>query len=488
MATIDTTIQPWQGHFYLDGWASGGRPLDVLDKATGERLAQVAQASPEDVDHAVSVATEAQRGWAATPGPSRRAVLIKFAALLEQQTDQLVGLLVREGGGVVAKAAFEVQMAGGEVLEAAAMCTLPIGEVLPASQPGVVSIARRVPRGVVGIISPWNFPLILGLRSIAPAIALGNAVVLKPDPQTPIVGGLLLAELLEEAGLPSGVFSVLPGDAEVGEAIVTHAGVKMVSFTGSTAVGRRIAQLAAPQLKKVALELGGNNALIVLEDANLEIASSNGAWGSFLHQGQICMTAGRHIVHRSVADEYIQRLTERADRLPYGDPASNPELAIGPLINAAAVTRVEDLVRRTVAQGARRTTSREADGPYFPPTVLADVTRDMPAFREEIFGPVAPVIIVDSDEEAAAVANDSEYGLVAAIQTGDADRGSALGDLLRAGMVHINDQTVNYESNSPFGGMGASGNGGRFGGAASLDEFTEWQWVTRRATASGYPF
>ncbi len=477
----------WTGKLYSGGWnEGGGESLAVLDKATGESLAEVSVATGDDVARAVSVAAEAQLKWRDTYAVEQRAVFISAAQLLDEHRAEIADWIVRETGGVRPKAEFELKMSMDELLEAAAMPTQPIGTVVPGNQPGVTSIARRVPRGVVGIISPWNFPLILGLRSVAPALALGNAVILKPDPQTPVVGGIIMARLLEEAGLPDGLFHVLPGGAPTGEAIVTHPAIRTISFTGSTAVGRHVNQLAAPLMKKVALELGGNNAYIVLEDADLEVASSAGAWGSFLHQGQICMTAGRHIVHERIADAYIEQLAERAARLPVGNPFES-EVALGPIINETQLQRVHQIVDGTVDAGARLVTGGTSDGPYFKPTVLADVTPGMLAFTEEIFGPVAPVTVVGSDEEAVSLANQTPWGLVAAVQ-GSPGRARRVAESLQTGLVHVNDQTVNYESYIPFGGMGDSGNGGRFGGHASFDEFTEWQWMTLRDTGAAYPF
>ena len=477
----------WSGKLYSDGWTSGAAgSMHVLDKSTRSSLGEVAIASAADVARAAASASAAQPAWAATYGVERREVFIRAARLIEDHRDELVSWIVRETGGVEAKAQFELKMSIDEMLEAAAMPTQPIGQLVPASHPGITSIARRVPRGIVGVIAPWNFPVILALRSVAPALALGNAVLLKPDPQTPIVGGFALAEIFERAGLPSGLLHVLPGDAETGEALVTHPDVKTISFTGSTEVGRRVNELAAPMLKKVALELGGNNAYLVLDDADLEAASSCGAWGSYLHQGQICMTAGRHIVHESVADEYIRRLSERAERLPVGNPAEG-EVALGPMINEAQLQRVQAIVDESVAQGARLVVGGTFDGPFYRPTVLAGVTPDMPAFTEEIFGPVAPVTVVSSDAEAVELANRTPHGLVAAVQ-GASDHALRVAQQLQTGLVHVNDQTVNYESYIPFGGTGDSGNGGRFGGGSTLDEFTEWQWMTVRAEAQVYPF
>jgi benzaldehyde dehydrogenase (NAD) len=261
----------------------------------------------------------------------------------------------------------------------------------------------------------------------------------------------------------------------------------MISFTGSTAVGRLVGEAAGRTLKRVSLELGGNNALIVLDDADLDVASSSGAWSAFLHQGQICMTAGRHIVVESVAGEYLDRLAKRAENLPVGNPYMD-HVALGPLINARQLANVDRIVRETVGAGAKLRAGGTHDRLYYRPTVLADVTPDMPAAREEIFGPVAPVIVVKDADEAVRVANDTEYGLVAAIQTGSVERGHEVADRLRTGIVHVNDQTLNNDAFAPFGGTGASGNGSRFGSQSSWDEFTQWQWITSRRQAHGFPF
>jgi len=280
---------------------------------------------------------------------------------------------------------------------------------------------------------------------------------------------------------------VLAGDAVPGAALAADPRVAMIAFTGSTAVGREVGVTAGRTLKRVSLELGGNNALLVLDDADLEIASSAGAWGAFLHQGQVCMTAGRHIVHESVADEYLERLAKRAQSLPVGDPFTG-QVALGPLINSRQRDNVHRIVEQTVEAGAEIRTGGTYEDLFYRPTVLAGVTSTMPAFREEIFGPVAPVVVVRDDDEAVAVANDTEYGLVAAVQTGSVDRGRQIAARLRTGIVHINDQTLNNDAYAPFGGTGASGNGSRFGSQSSWDEFTQWQWVTSREQAHGFPF
>ncbi len=478
----------WQGRIYSNGWTAGGAGVAAaVEPATGATLAEVGVADASDVAKAAVAALEAQRDWAGTPGPQRAALIRKAAAVLADNRAEFERWLIREGGAVPGKAAFEVDLVLGELWEAAALPTQPWGHLLPTSEVGRESIARRLPLGVVGVISPWNFPQLLSVRAVAPALALGNAVVLKPDMQTAVSGGVLVARLFEEAGLPEGLLHVLPGDAEPGAALASDPNIAMIAFTGSTAVGREVGATAGRNLKRVSLELGGNNALIVLDDADLEVASSAGAWGAFLHQGQVCMTAGRHIVLESVADEYIERLAARATNLPVGNPFTEP-VALGPLINERQALNVERIVGETVAAGAQLRAGGTRDGSFFAPTVLSGVTHQMAASREEIFGPVAPVIVARDEQEALAIANDTEYGLVAAIQTGSVERGAALAAGLRTGIVHINDQTLNNDAFAPFGGVGASGNGSRFGTQSSWDEFTSWQWVTSRAQARAFPF
>jgi benzaldehyde dehydrogenase (NAD) len=350
-----------------------------------------------------------------------------------------------------------------------------------------LNYARRVPHGGVGVISPFNFPLILSLRAVAPALAAGNAVVLKPDPQTAAAGGVVIARVLEEAGVPAGVFQMLPGGPEAGEALVTAPEVKMVQFTGSTAVGRRIGALCGQHLKKVSLELGGKSALIVLDDADLDRAASNVAWGAWLHQGQICMASGRVLVHEQVAAGLIERLVGKATHMPVGDPASG-QVALGPMINARQVARALAIVQDSVKAGAKLEAGGTAEGLFFKPTVLSGLKAGMRAFDEEVFGPVVNISTFSSDDEAVALANQTEYGLAAAVISPNVGRAMALGERLKTGMLHINDQTVNDECTNPFGGVGCSGNGGRVGGPADLDEYSQWQWVTVKAEAPQYPF
>lgn len=479
----------WSGRLHgAAGWqpARGGTAA-VTEKATGRALAEVAVANAEDVDQAARSAAAAQAVWAATPFDQRAAVMRRAESLLAERAERFAHWNVREAGSIPPKAAWEWQATREQLSMAAALPMLPVGQVFPSAMPGRRNEWRRVPLGVVGVIAPWNFPLLLAMRSVAPALALGNAVILKPDLQTPVVGGQLIAELFEDAGLPAGVLQVLPGGPATGDALVRHPQVAMISFTGSTAVGRSIGATCGGLLKKCVLELGGNNALIVLEDADLDAAASSGAWGAFLHQGQICMQAGRHLVHRSVATAYAQRLAERAARLVAGDPAAGP-VHLGPLINERQAQKVAQIVDDAVAAGARALAGGRREGLYYPATVLEGVTPDMAAFTEEIFGPVAPITVFDTEDELVALVHQSPYGLAAAIHTRHTPRGVALAQRLHTGMVHINDQTVNNEFHVPFGGMGASGNGGRFGGPANVDEFTQTQWVSVMEQGIQYPF
>ncbi len=363
---------------------------------------------------------------------------------------------MRETGASHSKMHHESNFAYGEILAAATLPWQPYGSLVPTAVQGRLSMIRRIPIGVVGAITPWNSPSVLGMRVVAPALALGNAVVLKPDPQTPVIGGAMFEAVFREAGLPDGLLQIVVGGADVGEALVTDPNVAMVSFTGSTAAGRRVGELAGARLKKVSLELGGNNAFIVLDDADLAAAVAAGAFSSFQFQGQVCFAAGRHIVHETIAGEYIDALTEKAKRLRMGDPFRE-DVQLGPIVNEKQVRRVDDIVRRSVDGGATLRVGGTYEGLFYQPTVLTDVTTDLPAWTDEIFGPVAPVTTFATDEEAVALANQSEYGLVGAVYSRSLSRGLAMANRIRAGMVHVNDGTLNDEATIPFGGTGTVG-------------------------------
>ncbi len=477
----------WQGRIFSGGWTEpGGGHAAVIEPATGTELGQIGLASPADIRAAAAAAAAAQPAWAATPYTQRAAILRKAGEIWLANAAEIEDWSVREGGKIPPAAQFETHVATEEIFEAATLPSRPYGDLLPSEQPHL-SFAERVPVGVVGVIAPFNFPQILAIRSVAPALALGNAVVLKPDPRTAVCGGVVLARVFEEAGLPPGLLHVLPGGADVGEALVTDPQVGVISFTGSTAAGRKVGALAGQHLKRVHLELGGNSALIVLDDADLDKAASAGAWGSFLHQGQICMTTGRHLVQDSVYDEYVSRLAEKASHLPVGDPASG-QVALGPIIDERQRDKVHELVTTSVAAGARLAAGGTYTGLFYSPTVLAEVAPAMPAYASEVFGPVAPVVRFATVDEAAKLAADSEYGLSLGILTRDVMRGLELARQIPTGIVHINDQTVDDAPNTPFGGVRASGTGARFGGSANLDAFTDTRWVTIRGDIAPYPF
>jgi len=477
----------WHGRIFASGWKpAGGGGLDVLEPATGSVLTRVGNANVDDVAKAAAEARRVQPGWAATPYEQRAAILRKAAALLEENQQEIVYWIMRETGGIDAKAGFEIHMVANILHRAAAMVTEPQGLVLP-SDGGLISLARRVPRGVVGIISPFNFPLILSSRAVAPALAVGNAVVLKPDPRTVLSGGFVLARIFEAAGLPQGVLHVLPGGADVGEALCADPNIAMISFTGSSPAGRKVGEIAGKHLKKVQLELGGKNVVIVCDDADLDGAASAIAFGAWFHQGQICMTTGTVLAHEKIAKALSDKLAAKAEHLPVGDPASG-RVALGPIISRNQVERIHGIVRDTVEAGAKLAAGGTSDGPFYRPTVLTGVKPDMRAFREEVFGPVASIVTFADDDEAVALANDSEYGLSAGVFSASVSRALAIGNRLHTGLLHINDQTVADEPHVPFGGAGASGNGTRIGGPANWEEFAQWQWVTIKAKPGQYPF
>jgi benzaldehyde dehydrogenase (NAD) len=478
----------WHSRIFTGSWQqSAGGDAAVVEPATGKELGRVGMAGREDLTVSAAQAAVAQREWAATPFPERAAVLRRAADLLQRHTDELRNWIVRETGGIPGKAYFELGHAVQNCYEAAALPSRSQGELLPSAVPRL-SMVRRVPAGVVGVIAPFNGPLALAMRSVAPALALGNAVVLKPDPRSAVSGGVVLAAAFEQAGLPAGVLHVLPGGADVGTALVEDPHVRVISFTGSTSAGRRVGELAGRHLKRAHLELGGNSALIVLDDADLEQAISAAAFGSFFYQGQICMTIGRHLVHESLYPRYVQGLAAKADGLPVGDPATE-QVALGPLIDVGQRERVHQLVTGSVAAGARLAAGGTYRDLFYRPTVLADAGPSTPAYRQEVFGPVATVTSFATQDDAVKLASDSEYGLSLGILTGDVARGLALAERIPTGIAHINDQTVNDEAHAPFGGVSASGTGSRFGGAAAnIEAFTETRWITVRGDIGPYPF
>ncbi|MCX4766908.1 aldehyde dehydrogenase family protein [Streptomyces sp. NBC_01275] len=476
--------QTWQNSQNVQNGRTS--PYTVTEPATGDPLGTVVLAGPEGVAPAAEAARAAQTEWARAPHFVRAAVLRRAGDLFSAHADELREWIVRESGSIPGKADFELHVAAQECYEAAALASRPAGQVLPSEAPRL-SYTRRVPVGVVGVIAPFNAPLILSIRSVAPALALGNAVVLKPDPRTAVCGGLALAAVFAEAGLPEGLLQVLPGGAETGAALVADPRIPVISFTGSTAAGRAVGEAAGRHLKRAHLELGGNSALIVLEDADLDAVISTAAWGSFFHQGQICMTTGRHLVHASLYEEYVERLAAKADALAVGDP-HRAQVHLGPLIDGGQLAKVHGLVEASTAAGAKLAAGGTHENLFYRPTVLAAVDDTTPAYAEEVFGPVAPVRSFTTVDEAAALAAHSTYGLSLGIVTRDPARGLDLAERIPTGIVHINDQTVNDEAVAPFGGVAASGTGARFGGEANLEAFTDVRWTTVRGDVASYPF
>ena len=487
MTLLDSST--WEGRIFSGEWVNGsGEDYSAVEPATGKTLGRVGSATPADAHQAVERAVQAQREWAALPHSERAAVLRRAARLLEQHHEEIESWVMRESGAIRPFAAFQTLGGGAEeCYEAAALASAPYGELL-RSQQQRLSFARRLPVGVVGVIAPFNAPVILAMRAVAPALALGNAVILKPDPRTAVCGGVTFARVFEEAGLPAGLLHVLPGSADVGAAMVEHPRIPVIAFTGSTRAGRAIATAAAERLKRVHLELGGNSALVVMDDVDLEKAVSVGAYGSFVHSGQICMASSRHLVHAAIADDYAALLAEHAEALPVGDPVGE-NVAMGPLIDSGQLDQVHRIVTDSADAGARIAAGGSYEGLFYRPTVLADVPLTARAYTEEIFGPVAPVVPFRDLDEAVRLAAGTEYGLSLGILTRDVMKGLALAERVPSGLIHINDQTVNDEAIIPFGGVGESGTGSRHGGVeANLEAFTEQQWVTVRGELPHYPF
>ncbi|WP_309708652.1 aldehyde dehydrogenase family protein [Pseudolysinimonas sp.] len=476
------------GKIYIDGeWVTGaGGEIPSIAPATGETLVSVGLAGPADVTRAAASAHVAQQAWAASPHPVRAAVLRRAAQLWEEHAEEIMGWNVKEVGAIPPIAGFALHVTASECYEASGLPSAPVGSILSSEEPRL-SLAQQVPVGVVGVISPFNVPLILGIRAVAPALALGNAVLLKPDPRTVVTGGVTMVRIFEEAGLPAGLLQLVPGGADVGEALVADPHVRVIAFTGSTRAGRMVGELAGKHLTRAHLELGGNSAFIVRHDADVDQAVNLATWGTFLHQGQICMTVGRHIVHESIFESYVEKLAAKADSMHVGDPAAG-QVHLGPLIDEVQRDRVHTLVQDAVAQGAQLRAGGTYEELFYRPTVLANTPRDAAVYCDEVFGPVASVVSYSTDDEAVALASEGDYGLSLGIITADALAGLELAQRIPTGIVHINDQTVNDEANTPFGGVGSSGTGARHGGAqANIDAFTETRWITMRRVPGTYP-
>ncbi|HVN97157.1 MAG TPA: aldehyde dehydrogenase family protein [Syntrophorhabdaceae bacterium] len=462
-----------------------GATFDDLNPYTGALYARVAKGNVEDTRRVMAAAYAARREWASTPPLVRSQVLYKAAQMLEADRQGFADVLIQEGGSAFGKAMFEISQTVDLLETAAADSKRILGETFH-NDPGKLSMTIRRPRGTVVAISPWNFPLILSMYKVAYSIATGNTVVLKPASETPVIG-LKIGELFEKAGLPAGVLNVITGPGSIlGDALIDDDRCSFVTITGETVTGRHVAQRAAAKLKEYTLELGGKNPLIILADADMEYAVKSAAFSAFLHQGEICMSVDRVIVEKPIAEEFSKRLADLASHLPVGDP-SLPTTFIGPVISDNQVQKIHAHVQDAVAKGAKLLTGGTHEGRLYKPTVLSAITREMQIYYEETFGPVTSVIPVNDEKQALEVANDTTYGLSAGVITKDLEKAIFLAEGLEAGMVHVNDGSIDADACTPFGGCKSSGQG-REGGQYSIEELTELKWVTIQKKGRMLPF
>ncbi|WMT18380.1 aldehyde dehydrogenase family protein [Parageobacillus toebii] len=471
---------------WIDGLSK--RTYDNLNPYDNSVITTIRLATKTQLAEAFDVAKQAQKEWAKTSQEEKKEVLRKAAEYLRSNRDAIIDMIARETGGSIIKANVEVDLSIGLVEEAINMVDeLTKVREVPSETEGKINRIYRLPLGVITSISPFNFPMNLSMRTIAPAIALGNSVVHKPDIQTCLTGGSIIARAFEYAGLPKGVLNVVLTDIdEIGDDMLTNPNSQLISFTGSTAVGKHIGAIAGGMLKRVALELGGNNPFIVLADANVDRAVDAAIFGKFIHQGQICMIINRIIVHKNHYDEFVEKFVERAKALPYGDPR-DPKMIIGPLINEKQIEKALAIIEEAKKEGAKVALEGKRIGNILTPTVFVDVDNNSKLAQTELFSPIATIIKAESDDEAIAMANDTEYGLSSAIFTEDLSEGEQLALQIESGMTHINDQTVNDSPTVPFGGTKASGIG-RFGNPWIVEEFTVTKWVSIQKEYRRYPF
>ncbi|OGP64515.1 MAG: aldehyde dehydrogenase [Deltaproteobacteria bacterium RBG_13_47_9] len=478
---------------YINGEWVGALDNEVyedLNPYTGKVFARVPSGKRTDAKRAIDAAVAAFPAWSQTLPAERQALFLNAADILEKKRDEIVTILAEETGCTFGFAMFQTLFTPGLLREAAAQVHQANGEIIPSDLPGAFHMAIRQPVGVVVGIAPWNAPLILSLRSICLPIAYGNTTILKPSTESAVAGGVVIAEVFHEAGFPKGVLNLVtngPGrSGEIGDEFIENPKVRRISLTGSSAVGRQLAEKAGRYLKQIALELGGQNPLIILCDADVDNAVNAAAFGGFLHQGQICMSTRRIIIEKPIAKEFTEKFVKKVLTFKVGDP-KEPDTIIGPLINKQQFNQVKNNVEAAVRDGAKILCGGKSEGLCYYPTVLADVKPGTPFSCEETFGPVVSVIEANDKEEAVAIANDTPYGLSASVFTGDFTKGLAIAERIESGIVHINDQTVHDEPQVPFGGVKDSG-WGRFGGRAALEEFTELRWISMQRTPRQYPF
>ncbi|MFG6081194.1 aldehyde dehydrogenase [Paracoccus litorisediminis] len=468
--------------------AAGGRRFERLNPISGELATTVAAASVEDARAAANSAARAFPAWSATGPGERRRLLNAAADRLQERAGEFVLAMAEETGATAGWAMFNVKLASDMLREAASLTTQIAGEVIPSNRPGSLAMAVRQPAGVVLSMAPWNAPVILGVRSLATPLACGNTVVMKTSEICPRTHRLIV-DALHDAGFPPGVVNAIsnaPEDAgEIVEALIAHPAVRRVNFTGSTRVGRIIAETAGRHLKPALLELGGKAPFIVLDDADLDQAVAAAAFGSYMNQGQICMSTERIVVDQTIADEFVGKLAAKVETLKAGDPRRS-DTPLGSVVDAAAAQRINSLIRDAVSKGARLVAGGRIDGTIVDATLIDHVRPAMRLYGEESFGPVVSVIRVGSIDEAVRIANDTEYGLSAAVFGRDINRAMSVARRIESGICHINGPTVHDEAQMPFGGVKASGYG-RFGGKAGIAEFTELRWITIQDGPIHYP-
>ncbi|MNF48193.1 Vanillin dehydrogenase [compost metagenome] len=470
--------------------ATGGKTIQRLDPVSAKLVSTAAACTLEDAKRLAASSERAFRKWSKTGPTERRRLLLAAADVLEAKMSEFCRIMAEEIGASQLWAQFNVGASANLLREAAALTTQIKGETIPTDKLGAFSLTLRQPVGTVLSIVPWNGPVILGARAIAYPLACGNTVIFKGSENSPRTHALL-ADAFIEAGLPAGVLNFLitaPEDASaVTEALVAHDTVRRVNFTGSTKVGRMIAETCASHLKRCLLELGGKAPFVVLEDADIDGAVNAAVFGSFLYQGQICMSTERFVVDQRVADEFVSKFSERIGKLELGDPTASPTCVVGPVIAQGSVKRINHLIEDALGKGAVIAAGGIADSALMQPTLVDRVTKDMEIYDEETFGPITTIVRVDGAEEALEVANDTAYGLSSAIFSANVSKALELASRLDAGCVHINGATVQNEAQAPYGGMKQSGYG-RFDGSAVIDEFTEIKWVTVEPSDQPYPF
>ncbi|WP_316521667.1 aldehyde dehydrogenase family protein [Kitasatospora brasiliensis] len=475
---------------YIDGeWRSGSGSWDIVDvdPYTGDKLAAITVATVAEVDLAYRAAERAQKGWAATNPYQRRQVFERVLRLVEEREPEIVEAIMAELGGTALKAGFELSLVRDVLRDCLHQSVAPEGRLLTSPAHGRENRLYRLPVGVVGVISPFNFPLFLALKAVAPALALGNGVVLKPHQETPVVGGGLIAKLFEDAGLPPGLLNVVITDiAEIGDSFIEHPVPKVISFTGSDKVGRHVASVAAGHFKRTVLELGGNSALIVLDDADVDHAVDAAVFSRFVHQGQVCMAANRVLVDRGIEAEFTEKFVAKVASLTVGDPR-DPATHLGPLINPVQADALSAQVDQAIAAGATALLRGSRVGSLMGPVVLTGLAPDAPILRNELFGPVVLLVPFDGEDEAVRIANDTPFGLSGAVHTANVDRGVKVAQRIETGMIHVNGGTIADEPGVPFGGEKNSGVG-RLNGEATVDAFTTVKWISIQHERAVFPF